>query len=235
MLRRNIPRSSVELWGTRLIKSLISITHKQWLFRNSDVHHVTDGLTSRQQQDLTARIHELLETKKKSLLERHKHLMDADFVKLGSRPTIVRQVRVANMEMAISVAKVALYPRTLPIIAHAVAQEFLPSGEQGSLLHTPSKHTGPTTLKQPRSTTPCHPARSARLSKSPYCSYSHTHRPPSFLLKQQSLLPAHIRQLHDAMNKTLQEVFPTATPTTDLRPYDKMCTHLHRLHTRIKA
>ena len=96
------------------------------------MHHVIDGLSSQQQQELTARIHELLETKKKSLLEQHKHLMDVDFVKLGSGTTILRQVWVANMEMAISVAKVALYPRTLPIIAHAVAQELLPSGEQGS-------------------------------------------------------------------------------------------------------
>ena len=32
--------------------------------------------------------------------------MDVDFVKLGSGATIVRQVWVANMDMAISVAKV---------------------------------------------------------------------------------------------------------------------------------
>ena len=31
MLRQYIPRGSVELWGTRFIKSLISIPHKQWL------------------------------------------------------------------------------------------------------------------------------------------------------------------------------------------------------------
>jgi hypothetical protein len=37
------------------------------------------------------------------------------------------------------------------------------------------------------------------------------------------------------MNKILRQVFLTATPTTDLRPYDKICAHLHRLHTRIKA
>jgi len=33
--------------------------------------------------------------------------MDVDFVNLGSGPTIVQQVWVANVEMAISVAKVA--------------------------------------------------------------------------------------------------------------------------------
>ena len=46
MLRRYIPKGSVKLWGARFIKSLLSITHKQWLYRNSDVHHVIDGLSS---------------------------------------------------------------------------------------------------------------------------------------------------------------------------------------------
>jgi hypothetical protein len=36
------------------------------------------------------------------------------------------------------------------------------------------------------------------------------------------------------MYKTLRQVFPTATPTTDLRPYDKIRAHLHRLHNRIE-
>ena len=66
-LRRYTPRGSVELWGARFINSLTSVTHKQWLYRNSDVHHVIDGLSSRQHQELTARIHFLLETKKDSL------------------------------------------------------------------------------------------------------------------------------------------------------------------------
>jgi hypothetical protein len=56
MLCRYIPRGSVELWGAKFIKSLISITHKQWLYRNSDVHHVIDELSSQQQQKLMARI-----------------------------------------------------------------------------------------------------------------------------------------------------------------------------------
>ncbi len=227
----------MEEWGARFIKSLISITHKQWLYRNSDVHHVNDGLSSRQ-QELTARIHELLKTKKNSLLEQHKHLMDVDFVKLGSGTTIAGQVWVANVEMAISIAKVErgnfctqenlilLHTPLLKTSTHLQNKEVH--------LHTPSKHTGTITLKQPRTTTPCHSACSALLSKPPYC-YSRTHRPPSPLSKQQSLLPVCICQPGDTMNKTLWQVFPTATPSTDLRSYDKLCAHLHRLHTRIKA
>jgi hypothetical protein len=107
MLRRENTRGSVDLWGLRFIKSLISITHKQWLYRNSNVHQESKGLNAKQHQELTSRIQELILMKKESLLERHQHLMDMDFVQLGSGPTITRQVWVANVEMAISIAKVA--------------------------------------------------------------------------------------------------------------------------------
>jgi hypothetical protein len=70
------------------------------------VHHIIDGHSSQQQQELTAKIHKLLETKTTSLLKRHKHFMDVDFMKLGSGTTIKCQVWVANVEMVISVAKV---------------------------------------------------------------------------------------------------------------------------------
>jgi hypothetical protein len=45
--------------------------------------------------------------KKESLLKWHQHLMDVDFLQLGCGPTITCQVWVANVEMAISIAKVA--------------------------------------------------------------------------------------------------------------------------------
>ena len=38
MLRRYNPKGSVDLWGSKFMKSLISITHKQWLYRNSNIH-----------------------------------------------------------------------------------------------------------------------------------------------------------------------------------------------------
>ncbi len=158
----------MELWGAKYIKSLISITHKQWLYRNSDVHHVIDELTSRQQQELTVRIHEKLQTKKNSLLERHKHLMDVDFVKLGSGPTIVRQVWVANVEMAISIAKVA---RGNFCTQDNLRLLHMPPRKSSSYLqnkqvpnYTSFKHTGNTTVKQPGTRTPCHPVSLFRLT-----------------------------------------------------------------------
>jgi hypothetical protein len=174
MLRQYRPRGSIDVWGAKLIKSLISITHKQWLYRNSDVHHVIDGLSSREQQKLTERISELMKVKKNTLLERHKHFMEVDFNKLGSGTTIARQVWVANVEMAISVAKIAR--------GNFCTQDSL------RILHTPAsksslnlrtKVTPPVTTIAPTRTptirhsgtvTPRKVACSARLSKSPYAS-----------------------------------------------------------------
>jgi hypothetical protein len=238
MLCRYIPRGSVELWGAKFIKSLISITNKQWLYRNSNVHHVIDGLSSWQQQELTTRICELLETKKNSLLEQHKHLMEVDFIKLGSGTTIAHQVWIANVEMAISVAKVAhgnfCTQETLLLLRTPVVKTSSHLQHKEVPSQTPSKHTGSSTKTKPRTTSPRHTARSACLSKAPYF-FSRNHRLSSPLSKQTSLLFALIPQPRNAMKKTLWKIFPTATPTTDLTPYDKICVHLHRLHTRIKA
>ena len=183
------------------------------------------------------RIHELLQTKKNSLFERHKHLMDVDFIKLGSGPTIVQQFWVANVEMAISVAKVA---RGTFCTQDNLRLLHMPTRKSSSNLRnkqvpndTSLTHMRNTTVKQPGTMTPFHSACSACLSKPPYYN-SRTHRSLPPLTKTQALLPAHICQPRDAMNKTHRQVFPTLTPTTDLRPENKICAHLHRLHTRRK-
>ena len=157
-----------------------------------------------------ARIHDLLETKKDSLLERHKHLMNVDFAKLGSGTTIARQVWVANVEMAISIAKVVrdnfCTQETLLLLRTPLLKTTTHLRNKEVHFHTPSMHIGTPTLKQLRFMTPCHSARYSCFSKSPYC-YSWHHSPPFPLSKQQSLLPVCIRQPRDAMNKTLRQVF----------------------------
>ncbi len=96
------PCGSVDIWGSNFIKSLVGLTHKQWLYRNSDVHYVTNNLTALQHRELVAKISQLMRTKCMALLARHQHYMKIDFAELGCGPTIARQVWVANMEMAIS-------------------------------------------------------------------------------------------------------------------------------------
>jgi hypothetical protein len=238
MLRRYTPRSSVELWGARFIKSLLSITHKQWLYRNSDVHHAIDGLSARKHQELTAKIHFLLKTKKGSLHERHRHLMEVDFAKLGSGTTIARQVWVANVEMAISVSNIAranlCTQETLRLLRMPLRKTSSLMTKKNVQLPTPFIKIGTTATKQPRKSTSLHKARVSLISKSPYY-YSRKHLNPLPSSQEQSLLPVRIRQHRNTMHKHPRQVFPTATPTTGLRPNDKIREHLHRLHNRIKA
>ncbi len=116
------------LWLCWVTNSLIQLTHKQWLYQKSDMHFVSKGLTAMQHDKLTARIHKLMRTKCTTLLSRHQHFMDTNFLKLGSGPKLKHQVWVSNIEMAICIAKVAK--------GKFCSQETL------SLLHTPP--TGPT-------------------------------------------------------------------------------------------
>ena len=228
----------MELWGARFIKSLLSITHKQWLYRNSDVHHAIDGLSARKHQELTAKIHFLLKTKKGSLHERHRHLMEVDFAKLGSGTTIARQVWVANVEMAISVSNIAranlCTQETLRLLRMPLRKTSSLMTKKNVQLPTPFIKIGTPATKQPRKSTSLHKARVSLISKSPYY-YSRKHLNPLPSSQEQSLLPVRIRQHRNTMHKHPRQVFPTATPTTGLRPNDKIREHLHRLHNRIKA
>ncbi len=238
MLRRYMPKGSVELWGAKFIKSLVSITHKQWLYRNSDVHHAIDGLSARQHQELTARIHSLLKTNKDSLHERHRHLMEVDFTKLGSGTTIARQVWVANVDMAISVARIAgantCTQEALRLLRTPLRQTSARMSKKDIHLSTPSMQIRTPALNQPRKSTTFHTARYSSKSKSPYC-YSQRHPNPLPVSQEHSLLPARSCQHRDTKHKHPRQAFLTATPNTDLRPYDKIHAHLHRLHNRIKA
>jgi hypothetical protein len=96
------------------------------------------------------RIHFLLETKKESLHKGHKHLMEVDFAELGSGITIARQVWVANVEMAISVAKVApdnfCTQESLRLLRTPLRKtsSLLPKKEVH--FHTPSMQIGTPTL-----------------------------------------------------------------------------------------
>ena len=50
-------------WGQQFIEHLLSITHKQWIFRNSKVHlRKLDGLTEDEHKDIFERMDELMYT-----------------------------------------------------------------------------------------------------------------------------------------------------------------------------
>ncbi len=64
-------RGSVKIWVTKFIKGLIGLTHKQWLYRNNNVHYVSEGLKLRQHKELTTKIKILMKTKRSALLGHH--------------------------------------------------------------------------------------------------------------------------------------------------------------------
>ena len=98
------PSRSITKWGISFIKTLLSVTHRQWLFRNADVHHDFDGLTMHGHKLLLIRINELLTTSPGDLLPAHRYLLQQDFVQLGNADTIQRQIWVAAMESALGAA-----------------------------------------------------------------------------------------------------------------------------------
>jgi hypothetical protein len=61
----------------------------------------------KQHEELTAKIKIILKTRHCTLFRRHRHYLSTNFEVLRSGPALARQVWVANMEMAISVARVA--------------------------------------------------------------------------------------------------------------------------------
>jgi hypothetical protein len=163
--------------------------------------------------------------------------MEVDFAKLGSGTTIARQVWVAKVEMAISVANIEranlCTQETLRLLHTPLRKTSSRMTKKNVQLPTPSIKIGAPATKQPRKSTSLHKARLSSISKSPHY-YSRKHLNPLPISQEQSLLPARIRQHHNTMHKHPRQVFPTATTTTGLRPNDKIRAHLHRLHNRIK-
>ena len=135
-------RKSIQQWGKNFIDSLLSLTHKQWIFRNSKVHFKTDGLTATQHDALETRVKELMSTLPSSLLSKDRYLLSEDFHLLGEGPAAIRQVWVASIESALGAA--AKYAAgTLVPGSHPYLQ---------SLLHRPHRFTrkiGRPCIRQP--------------------------------------------------------------------------------------
>jgi hypothetical protein len=229
------PRGSVKIWGTMFIKSLIGLTHKQWLYRNKDVHYLSEGLTLRQHKELTAKVKVLMKTKRSALLGQHQHYMSTNFDELGRGPTLACQVWVANMEMAISAAKVA----KVRFCTHETLQQL-----RTPLALPPTQPSPPVTLSnisicspphhyQTPFTTPgshaCHPW----LSKTPY---SQPHTTPRSLTPSHhpTLFPIFLR-CHNTSRNNSPCFFQIFYPANAPQPYDKIRAHLHRLHVQKKV
>ena len=102
--RRNMTPEP-ERWCSIFISKLLSLTHKQWLFRNSHVHYKKlEGLTPQEHEEIFSKVRELMWTDPADLLARHQHLLEGDFRQLGEGSSGVRQQWIESMESALKAA-----------------------------------------------------------------------------------------------------------------------------------
>ena len=97
-------RRSAESWAKGFIRRLLLTTHRQWIFRNSAVHHKVEGLTLLEHEALMKKCEEYIMLEPLDLLPEHRDLLQLDFVELGEGPAIDRQYWVADMEAAVEAA-----------------------------------------------------------------------------------------------------------------------------------
>jgi hypothetical protein len=143
-------RRSLNKWGITFLKSLLNITHRQWVYRNADVHHKVDGLTTSEHETLFMDIRNLMHTVPGDLLHRHRHLLNQDFHDLGNHTTLQHQLWVASMTSAIKAAHTVLignYKRgSLEIILqpkHSSANRHPSTSHHSQLSNNRARYTLP--------------------------------------------------------------------------------------------
>jgi hypothetical protein len=159
--------------------------------------------------------------------------MKIDFAKLGCGPTIVRQVWVAIMEMAISIAKVA----TANFCTHEslcllCTKMVLPAIQKCSL--TPPANISSTDNSSPFNhlshlLTPISSCRKPQSSMT-WCFRHHTHNHSLTHTQYSSLSPTSPQGRCTSRSKTPHQCFPLFYPAVAPQPYDKITAHLNCLH-----
>ena len=95
----------IRTWSKHLLRHLLCITHRQWLFRNAKVHlRKLEGKTEQEHRQIIEEVREMMLVDSDDLLPCHRHLLHQDFLKLGSGPSIDRQYWLAQMQSAVSAA-----------------------------------------------------------------------------------------------------------------------------------
>ena len=88
------------------MKSLLLLTHKQWLFRNARKHiKVFDGITEAEHLEIYSHVEEYFRLDPNDLLPKHRYLLEDDFSSMGKLSSIARKVWVLNVEPALAAAK----------------------------------------------------------------------------------------------------------------------------------
>ena len=95
-------RRSVDSWASGLVERLVLLTHSQWIYRNSVVHHrEADGLRREEQAELRALIEEQFQLGNEGLPREDIFLLEEDFEEVWKRSgtdkrTWLRAIRIAR-------------------------------------------------------------------------------------------------------------------------------------------
>ena len=98
-------RTTAEYWSRGPIHRLVQITHRQWIYCNSTVHHKVHGSLSQAQHDhLMDTIEDYLHVDPMTLLPEDRGLLDIDFDKLAESTVVDQETWVSEMSTAVSAA-----------------------------------------------------------------------------------------------------------------------------------
>ena len=98
-------------WSGLFVQNLILMNHRQWLYRNAQVHlKKVEGRTEAEHMQVIEEVKQMMLVDPSELLPRHQHLLEEDFIKLGEGTTHDRIVWLDKMRSAVE-AKRAIRTR----------------------------------------------------------------------------------------------------------------------------
>ncbi len=229
MFRCYNPRGFIEIWGTKFIKGLIGLTHKQWLYRNNNVHYVSEGLTLRQHKELTTKIKILMKTKRSALLGRHWHYMSTNFDELGRGPMIACQVCCQHgngYQHCKGCKRKLLHTGHFATITHPNCLTFQPTITTSSyLLHHHLHSSTPVPFAVHHTGFKSMPHLVIQDSV-----FMTTRHPPLINPISPPYLVPYFLEMPQNFKAQISLFLSNFLPDKAPQPYDKICTHLHRLH-----
>jgi hypothetical protein len=94
-------RTTPDFWERGLMRWLLQLTHRQWLYRNMAVHYKVEGLTRVQHESVMSRIEDMIYVDPIDLLLEHRSLLEVDFDELADSPAEDKQLWLAEMDSPI--------------------------------------------------------------------------------------------------------------------------------------
>jgi hypothetical protein len=102
-------RQSIRAWSTNLIHHLVGIVHKQWLYRNANIHlKVVEGRTTAEHREIMSEVRHMMAVDPLDLLPCHQHLLKQNWEMMGATSTSTRLVWLEQMDSALAAKRAHL-------------------------------------------------------------------------------------------------------------------------------